>query len=82
MSKWNKINWYCADCGEYWMTTENCAPCAQINSWCHCSCRTNCKGERKADFTALAIPKCHECEQDLQFGIDLCAHVENRSQAV
>lgn len=72
MVNWNKIDWFCPGCAEYWMTTENCHPA--------CDLRCDCECEEAATSTALA--KCHTCGFDLQTGQDLCYHFANRSQAV
>ncbi|OFZ83740.1 MAG: hypothetical protein A2603_00255 [Bdellovibrionales bacterium RIFOXYD1_FULL_55_31] len=72
MGRWSKIDWYCPDCGEYWMTTENCSPGCCLKSDCECPDAQ----------TLVAISKCHHCGQDLQNGSDLCYHFDSRSQAV
>lgn len=72
MPRWNRIDWFCSECGEYWMTTENCSPFYDL--LCDCDCQSKSKSQ--------AIRKCATCHQPLEDGEEICPHVVDRSQAI
>ncbi len=66
MENWGKIDWYCQNCDEYWMTTENCSPYWIVD----CDCSYCAEGNKMA-----AVGRCGTCGKPVEWGENVCEHI-------